>query len=156
MFAARQLIDETSRKIAARVMARHLPSGFERRISEIVHGTSVVLEDLVTSYALTRAETGEAVVVIDQTYIARNYGQAAELYQPRNAEEGMYDPRYEILEVVHKALRAIARRRAGDRAAARACPPLEAPSFDRATAAGFLVSGTSAGASACSVASWTT
>ena len=50
---------------------------------------------------------------------------------------------------------AIARRFAGDRAAARALPPLEAPSFDSATAAGLRVSGISAGLEACPVASWT-
>jgi hypothetical protein len=39
------------------------------------------------------------------------------------------------------AFLAMARLRATDRLAARAIPPLEAPSFDKATAAGFLVSG---------------
>jgi hypothetical protein len=42
---------------------------------------------------------------------------------------------------------------AGDSAAARACPPFDAPSFDSATAAGSRVSGTSAGFSAWPVAS---
>ncbi len=53
------------------------------------------------------------------------------------------------------AFLAIARRRAGDKAAALATPPLDAPSLDRATAAWLRVSGTSAGLGAWPVASWT-
>lgn len=54
------------------------------------------------------------------------------------------------------ALRAMAERLAAESARARANPPLDAPSFDRATAAGFLVSGGSGGASGtCPVASCT-
>lgn len=50
------------------------------------------------------------------------------------------------------AFLAIARLLAGVNAAARALPPLEAPSMARATAAGFRVSGSGA---APLVASWT-
>src|SRR5688572_6547087 len=51
------------------------------------------------------------------------------------------------------AFLAIAFRLAGDRAAAQAWPPLDAPKRERATAAWFRVSAASAGA--CPVASWT-
>lgn len=54
------------------------------------------------------------------------------------------------------AFLAMARRLAGDNAAALAIPPLDAPSLLSATAAGFLVSGTCSGSGACPVASWTT
>ena len=53
------------------------------------------------------------------------------------------------------AFLAICLRFRADKAAARACPPLDAPSFDRATAAGFRMSGISAGREAWPVASWT-
>ncbi len=58
-----------------------------------------------------------------------------------------------LLHRAATALRAIALRFAGESAAARACPPFDAPSFDRATAAGLRPSGISAGLGACPVAS---
>src|SRR5689334_17818698 len=68
-----------------------------------------------------------------------------------------------LLVVVHErflqrartALRAMAERFEADSFAARALPPLDAPSFDSATAAGFRVSGSGEGSGACPVASCT-
>lgn len=60
-----------------------------------------------------------------------------------------------FVHLARTALRAMADRLAADRLAARAFPPLDAPSFDRATAAGLRVSGISTGFSAWPVASWT-
>ena len=54
---------------------------------------------------------------------------------------------YGLRQRAMTALRAIADRFAGDSFKARALPPLDAPSLDKATAAGLRVSG---GAGACS------
>src|SRR5258708_3257882 len=53
--------------------------------------------------------------------------------------------RFRLPHLASAALLAISFLFLGDRVLARAFPPLEAPSFDSATAAGFLVSGFSTG-----------
>jgi len=66
--------------------------------------------------------------------------------EPSGQRLRYYHPEpYRLRQRANTAFRAIAERFAADSALARAWPPLDAPSFDRATAAGFRVSGSGVG-----------